>query len=236
MSITYLDQSSAQSLDVELMSPEYGYTIEQLMELAGLACAQALQSVYPPSDHPRVLVCCGPGNQGGDGLVAARHLFHFGYQVTIYYPKQTNKDLYQRLLKQCETLEIETVTFEKEFNEESKEEEFKKLMKDSNVILDAIFGFSFKGLPRSPFDFMISILKNYKPRPPIVSVDIPSGWDIELGDPNHSYFKPEVLISLTMPKLGSKTFDGIHLLGGRFLPPKLARKYRLQVPIYPGSV
>jgi NAD(P)H-hydrate epimerase len=46
----------------------------QLMELAGLACAQTLAHVYPRDKHKRVLVCCGPGNQGGDGLVAARHL------------------------------------------------------------------------------------------------------------------------------------------------------------------
>jgi NAD(P)H-hydrate epimerase len=44
------------------------------MELAGLACAQALATVYGKEKYPRVLVCCGPGNQGGDGLVAARHL------------------------------------------------------------------------------------------------------------------------------------------------------------------
>lgn len=44
------------------------------MELAGLACAQTLATVYSREKYPRVLVCCGPGNQGGDGLVAARHL------------------------------------------------------------------------------------------------------------------------------------------------------------------
>lgn len=44
------------------------------MELAGLACAQTLATVYKKETHSRVLVCCGPGNQGGDGLVAARHL------------------------------------------------------------------------------------------------------------------------------------------------------------------
>jgi NAD(P)H-hydrate epimerase len=49
------------------------------MELAGLACAQSLARVYGKKDHPRVLVCCGPGNQGGDGLVAASHLS--GFQV-----------------------------------------------------------------------------------------------------------------------------------------------------------
>lgn len=44
------------------------------MELAGLACAQTLAKVYDKGKYQRVLVCCGPGNQGGDGLVAARHL------------------------------------------------------------------------------------------------------------------------------------------------------------------
>ena len=44
------------------------------MELAGLSCAQTLAKVYKHETHTKVLVCCGPGNQGGDGLVAARHL------------------------------------------------------------------------------------------------------------------------------------------------------------------
>lgn len=71
------------------------------MELAGLAIAQALFEIFPlgpvlPADangikqkriNERVLVCCGPGNQGGDGLVAARHLYQFGYSPSIFYPK-----------------------------------------------------------------------------------------------------------------------------------------------------
>ena len=55
---------------------------EQLMEPAGLACAQTLATVYNKEKYPRVLVCCGPGNQGGDGLVAARHLGTY-LQVTF---------------------------------------------------------------------------------------------------------------------------------------------------------
>lgn len=56
------------------MSAAGAFSLDQLMELAGLACAQTLAKVYARDKHPRVLVCCGPGNQGGDGLVAARHL------------------------------------------------------------------------------------------------------------------------------------------------------------------
>ena len=78
----YLNQQDAQQLDVDLMSEEGGFVLEQLMELAGLSCAQALAAAYPVKKGAKrkVLVCCGPGNQGGDGLVAARHLFHFQYE------------------------------------------------------------------------------------------------------------------------------------------------------------
>jgi NAD(P)H-hydrate epimerase len=101
------------------------------MELAGLACAQAFAKTFPPISHPRVMVCCGPGNQGGDGLVAARHLHHFKYKPTIYLPKPGSKEIYQRLLKQCENLKIPVI------NETSK---FEEGLKSSDAILDAVFG------------------------------------------------------------------------------------------------
>lgn len=45
--------------------------------------AQSVYSEYPPTSHSRVLVIAGPGNNGGDGLVAARHLYHFGYKLEV---------------------------------------------------------------------------------------------------------------------------------------------------------
>lgn len=65
------------------MSKAGTFSLEQLMELAGLACAQTLAQVYSKDTHPCVLVCCGPGNQGGDGLVAARHLGECFLQVYV---------------------------------------------------------------------------------------------------------------------------------------------------------
>ena len=78
-------QEEAQQVDEELMGP-LGFSVDQLMELAGLACATALASEYPAGTHRRVLVVAGPGNNGGDGLVAARHLHHFGYSVQVGQP------------------------------------------------------------------------------------------------------------------------------------------------------
>jgi hydroxyethylthiazole kinase-like uncharacterized protein yjeF len=71
------------------------FSIDQLMELAGLSVSQVVYRVHPLNKGSRVLVACGPGNNGGDGLVAARHLRHYGYQPTIYYPKRSKNELYQ---------------------------------------------------------------------------------------------------------------------------------------------
>lgn len=56
-----------------------GFSVDQLMELAGLSVASAILAEYPPDRCANVLIVAGPGNNGGDGLVAARHLYHFGY-------------------------------------------------------------------------------------------------------------------------------------------------------------
>ena len=76
----FLNQEDAREMDNSLFF-EYKFSIDQLMELAGLCVAQAVAQCYPPQElgveTPRVLICCGPGNNGGDGLVAAKHLFFF---------------------------------------------------------------------------------------------------------------------------------------------------------------
>ena len=64
------------------------------MELAGLSVAEAITKVYDAVAFSKILIVAGPGNNGGDGLVTARHLKHFGYQPSIYYPKPSSKPLF----------------------------------------------------------------------------------------------------------------------------------------------
>ncbi|KAJ7486225.1 YjeF N-terminal domain-containing protein [Mycena galericulata] len=221
MSLRYLSARLAQQIDDELMSAAGAFSLDQLMELAGLACAQTLAKVYDNNRYNRVLVCCGPGNQGGDGLVAAPM---FGYKPTIYMPKPGSKDIYQRLHTQCKNMKISTL--------DSDEESLHTALKSSDVILDAIFGFSFKGPIRAPFDAALPMLS--ASGLPIVSVDIPSGWDVEAGNEAGVGLKPDVLVSLTAPKEGVKLFRGQHFLGGRFVPRTLDERFQLNLPAYPG--
>ncbi|KAN0087487.1 YjeF N-terminal domain containing protein [Tylopilus felleus] len=226
MSIRHLTAKLAQQIDEELMNAWGAFSVDQLMELAGLACAQTLAKVYDKEKYPRVLICCGPGNQGGDGLVAARHLGMFGYDPTIYMPKPGSKEIYKRLHKQCDNMNIRSLP------PDAPLDMLRSTLSSSDVILDAIFGFSFKAPVRAPFDEVLPLISSSKK--PIVSVDIPSGWDVEKGNEGGVGIVPDVLVSLTAPKEGVRTFEGRHFLGGRFIPKAMEEKFRLNLPEYPG--
>lgn len=104
------------------------------------------------------------------------------------------------------------------------------------LIIDSIFGFSFKpqGGIRPPFNEVIQTVN--KTSIPILSVDIPSGWDVDDGFVEGGLRNPDVLVSLTAPKpvanhISEKTQ---HYVGGRFIGPKFAKKYGIDQYDYRG--
>lgn len=226
--LKYLNQTESINVDKDLFE-KYKFSVDQLMELAGQSCAIAIARTYPSlkNSKQKILICCGPGNNGGDGLVCARHLKQFGYLPEIYYPKRTNNTLYENLLHQCIENDIPLLKDDVEYIASKQLHQF-------GLIVDAIFGFSFKPPIRDTFIPIIHLLKNTTV--PICSIDIPSGWSVEDGPPTEGGIKPEMLVSLTAPKLCAKKFEGkYHYLGGRFIPKKLDKAYSLNLPEYPGT-
>ena len=224
--VKYLAQQEAVNVDLELFN-SYNYSVIQLMELAGLACAQAVAKVYPVTERP-VLIVAGPGNNGGDGLVMARHLHLLGFTAHCYYPRQTENKLYQDLVHQAKLSDVKFL---------SDLPDLPTISGDYSLVVDCVFGFSFKPPVRAQFVPVLESLARLDI--PLVSVDIPSGWDVEAGPPSDGetpVLSPEMLISLTAPKLCAKSFTGAHhYLGGRFVPRQLADKYQLDLPDYPGT-
>ncbi|XP_055531208.1 NAD(P)H-hydrate epimerase isoform X2 [Wyeomyia smithii] len=221
----FLNQQEAIAVDEELFN-EYKFSVDQLMELAGLSCAHAINDCYGTvTKSKKVLVCCGPGNNGGDGLVAARHLVLMDYESYVYYPTKLSKELFVNLKHQCESMGI-TVSQECPTLE----------WVDNNfgLVVDALFGFSFKPPVRESFAAIMDVLVQTKV--PIVSIDIPSGWHVENGPQTERNIKPDCLISLTAPKLCAKHLGNAkHYLGGRFVPQKLQSKYTMDLPSYTGN-
>ena len=266
--ISYVSQSVANLIDSELMGPACQYSLDQLMELAGLSVATAIETEYGKSglDHPlRILSVCGPGNNGGDGLVAARHLSLFGHVVDVWYPKP------------CARLPHILTQLRDVFSSNSDKSmpcgvistnplDPPGTLESYNIIIDAIFGFNFHGEVREPFSSIITQLAKvcnpycgYGRHVPkgnthpvrLVSIDVPSGWEVDNTKCRSTAVKtpletsseaeqdhtllPHMLISLTIPKKCAERCSAIHYLGGRFISTRIASSFSLQIPTYPNS-
>jgi len=147
-------------------------------------------------------------------------------QVTVVLPKRNTKvPIFSNLVVQLGALGVPVLEQLPEGSE---------LPARFDVILDAIFGFSFAGDARPPFDAILAALRDSTV--PVASVDVPSGWDVDKGDVRGVGVRPAVLVSLTAPKGCAAGFGGAHYLGGRFVPPGIADKYSLRsLPAYPGA-
>ena len=241
-----LTAASASALDAVLLSPRCGFSLLTLVELAGQAVALATLAAYPPSAHPRVLVVCGSGNQGLDGLAAARWLATLSYAPHVALPRPPARAAEAALSASLRAQFLAAAPGAAVLGAVPPPS---ALAADYDVIVDALFGFSFVGPPRPPLaaalEAMIAVQRgggggggggnasavDAAGAPgrtlPIVSVDIPSGWHVELGDEAGGGLRPDALVSLSAPKLCSSKFSGAHFLGGRFVPAVIAEEFEI---------
>lgn len=224
--------------------------VSQLMELAGLACAQAVAKTYPVNTHPRVLVCCGPGNQvraQSAALINAKGTTGWRWSrscaSSASFPLQANDLSPEARLKGYLPAPSEAVREPRDTG--SPQHRGAGEGRQGNRCHSGRYlrwvqqpnhrghadqkGFSFHPPLRRPFDRILALLGSSSA--PILSIDIPSGWDVERGrqkletEPDENgkvdvveTFVPDALISLTVPKEGVREFKGRHWLGGRFVP------------------
>ncbi|XP_044309368.1 yjeF N-terminal domain-containing protein 3 [Varanus komodoensis] len=224
----YLSRTEAMAIEQELLE-EFRFGPQQLIEICGHASAMAVTKVFPrwslPKKQPTLLVVCGCEQNGAIGLVCARHLRVFEYEPTIFYPKPSSNPLYRDFITQCEKMDIPFLSY--------LPNEIQLISDAYNLVVDAMLGVETS--PEEVCEPYLSILGSLKQiHIPLISLDIPSGWDVETGNGNG--INPDVLISLGAPKQCAMHFMGKHhLVAGRFLPYDVERKFELNLPEYPGT-
>lgn len=146
-----------------------GVPTSDLMENAGRAVADFVKTTFPKAK--KILVICGPGNNGGDGFVAARLLTEH-HKVTVI-PLQTDK-LSPLARANYEKLTRTTATIVKEPGS------LASFIKDADVIIDAMLGIGLSGELREPYANIVKTI-NAAHHPAVVSVDVPSGLGTSLA-------------------------------------------------------
>ena len=142
-----------------------------LMENAGRNSAELLRSL---GIHGRVTICCGKGNNGGDGFVIARHLENAGVDVKVLLcvpPSSLTGDAKTNLgiLEKAKT-PILAPPFD-----------WRDELAGSDWIVDALLGTGTQGTIREPFVSAIAAINSAKGK--IFAVDLPSGLDCDTGQP-----------------------------------------------------
>ncbi len=157
----------AESGILDRESQARGIPAERLMENAGREVARAAAGLAGGLYGRRALVICGKGNNGGDGLVAARHLSGWGMRVTVAM-LEPGADLREPAALNFRRL-AHTDLRVRPFSAALIERELDR----SDVAVDAIFGTGFRGFPEDEYALAIGALNGSAV--PVVAVDIPSG-------------------------------------------------------------
>lgn len=142
----------------------FGVPTSQLMENAGRSTAELVKSIVK-NTKKTVLVLCGTGNNGGDGLVAARYLSQ-DYSVSVFL---AGPDMKTELAKKnLQKLQNYNVTLSTSLSD------VEGLIATHDVLLDALLGIGFAGELKEPYSTLVNTVNAAK-KSLIISVDVPTG-------------------------------------------------------------
>jgi ADP-dependent NAD(P)H-hydrate dehydratase / NAD(P)H-hydrate epimerase len=162
-----------------------------LMEAAGRAVAAAAGELAPEGP---VRIVCGKGNNGGDGLVAARYLAEAGFAVDVL------------MLWPAQELSADAAANLERFDGEFVEGDLDRRLAGSAVVIDAIFGTGFSGVAREPALAAIEAINRCGA--PVLACDIASGVDASSGEIDGPAVEADLTISFHAAKLGHRVAPG----------------------------
>jgi hydroxyethylthiazole kinase-like uncharacterized protein yjeF len=168
-----------------------GISSLQLMENAGKSVVKVLKKYFNNFDKKSFLVFCGKGNNGGDGFVVARLLHTLGASVKVVLIEDKSQ-LSGDAMMNFKKLDHSLIQSFSDFKN--------KKGLSSDVIIDAMFGTSFKGELRG--EYLDAVQWCHQQKAFKVAVDIPSGLNGETGEILSDAFRADVTVTFSHPKLG----------------------------------
>jgi hydroxyethylthiazole kinase-like uncharacterized protein yjeF len=216
-----------------------GLSFAEMMENAGRSTAQAIRQ-RRGAKGKRVIVLVGPGNNGGDGLVAAHYLWEMGARVTCYLWKRNADD--DANLRRVKDDRMPLIWSEDDEDFEA----LRGLLSGVDVIVDALLGVGVTRPIGGTLEDLLDVVRQMvaerktpdglsesvpslplDPRPLIVAVDCPTGLDCDTGALDPAAVPADVTVTFAYPKVGLFRFPGAGAVGDVVvadiaIPPELA--------------
>lgn len=215
--------STEQMVEVDrLMIEEYQISLIRMMENAGRNLAElARRELGGVVSGRRIAVLSGSGNNGGGGLVAARHLHNWGAEISLLlaFDPARLKEVPAQQWHILGTMGIEP--------------DDQPDLRNVELIIDALIGYGLSGDPRQPVAGWIDKANNSGN--PILALDTPSGLDTTSGTPGNPCVRAAATLTLALPKSGLLTTQAAEYVGDLYLadisvPRELYQHIGVEVP------
>ena len=195
---------------IEDRSEEMGVSKDALMERAGLETARYIRRMHAPLFGVPVVALVGPGNNGGDGLVAARHLHRWGARVSAYICRDRRAP--DPKLDIVNELGIPVVAA----SNDDGLLRLRRLLDTAHLVVDAVLGIGrirpLEGTVRDIF-LLLADVKARRPDMTTLAIDVPSGMDADSGDADPASPAVDIALSMGYPKVGHYAYGAAARIG-----------------------
>lgn len=197
----------------------------ELMQRAGNRAFSELVAAWP--DAEQILVCCGPGNNGGDGYVVARLALEACLRVQLIQLGDTRR------------IKAEAAQARKDYLDEGGEElAWKGVLPEADVIVDALLGTGIEREVEGDYQACIQAINSHDAS--VLSLDIPSGLNADTGAPMGEAVSAALTVSFVGQKQGLHTgialdYRGLLIFDDLGVPPSAYASVNSQVSLSPAD-
>jgi ADP-dependent NAD(P)H-hydrate dehydratase / NAD(P)H-hydrate epimerase len=208
---------------VDKRAQAMGVPGQRLMENAGVAVAAAVKAIAEATDRwtkGPILILCGPGNNGGDGFVAARHLARAGAEVAAVLVSSKARPATADAGRNWDRLDREPRITRIHVASAADLRVLAKSVEKASVVVDALLGSGVQGELRDPIRSAVDVvLRARAAKVPIVAVDTPTAVDLTSGDASNPVVRADLTVTFHRPKTGLLATQGARLAGKVLVAP-----------------